>query len=138
MVPCPEEQGGDRASAAALRAVLHVLLSAWRLSLPEAAAALGVDARTLITWRDDPVGAVIDALRRRRLSALLRLHKALRARWPDAASQRAWLRAPGGDGRTPLERLGRDGPAAPVAVRRELEARHPVVSGAGGTDRGAD
>ena len=112
---------GDRAGTALLRAALHVLLAAWRLSLPEAATVLGVPVRTLLGWRERPDSARVDPLLRQRLAALLRLHKALRARWPAASDQRAWLRAPRPGGDTPIDRLRAGGSASAAALCRELD-----------------
>lgn len=116
------EAVGDRAGAAMLRAVLHVLLAAWRLSLPEAAAVLGVSVRTLLAWRERPESAQVDPVLRQRLAAVLRLHKSLRARWPAASDRRSWLRATAAGGRAPIERLREGGPATAAALCRELEA----------------
>ncbi len=92
-----------RAETALLRAVLHILFGVWGLSAREVAPVLGgVPLRTLFHWRERPEAAHIDPVLQYRLSALLALHKALRRGHPDGPGQRAWLRTPGIDGRTPV------------------------------------
>jgi hypothetical protein len=109
--------------AAALGALLHVLFTAWRLSIPEAAAVLGdLPVRRVMAWREDPSGASVDPVLRRRVSGLLRLHKALRAAYPEPGARRAWLRTAGTGGRTPLERLRAGDLSVPAELRRLLES----------------
>lgn len=101
-----------RAETALLRAVLHILFGVWGLGAREVAPMLGgVSLRTLFHWRERPEAARIDRVQRYRLSALLALHRALRQVHPDGPGQRAWLRTPGADGRTPVAVLmaGRTG-----------------------------
>lgn len=112
--------GGDRVGPALLRAVLHVLQSDWRLSLPEIADVLAVPVRTVLAWREQPGSADVDPVLRQRLAALLRLHKRLRARVAGGDDRRAWLREPGADGRTPIERLRTDARGAADVLGREL------------------